>query len=349
MGVEQFKPLMGKLFWSVIVVLIAAYAWKKLSIPEVQNFDQTGRTFMVTGANSGVGYATALALAKMGGDVTVTCRTQEKCKPVLAALKNISSTAKFDSLELDLASFASIKKAADSVLKSDRKLNVLINNAGVISLSPSPTQEKLGMELGVNHYGTFLFTNLLLPKLLEDSTNRIIVVSSGAAGMNMFSRIDRENPKGLSKNTEEHSMFDSFRKYAQSKLANVLFVQKLSEKLTGSGVTVNAVHPGFVATNLGRDSAEYSTVLQTLVSVLETAFSLTPEQGAVTQVWAATHPGLERVSGQYMENSVLSTCHSVQADWKDDTKEWLWEQSIQITQIPDWQDWKELIETERKD
>jgi len=186
---------MGKLLWSFILVVLVAFVWHKMSIPQLDHFDQTGRRFLVTGANTGIGFTTATALASMGADVTVTCRSKAKCEPILQTMREINAQGSFDSLVMDLGDFESVREAAGQFLESGKSLNVLINNAGVLGPKGKTTKDGFGVEMGVNHYGTFLFTNLLLPRLLQDRTNRIVVVASKTSEMNV--KINRTEPRGL--------------------------------------------------------------------------------------------------------------------------------------------------------
>ena len=242
---------------------------------------------IVTGSNSGIGRETARGLAQRGFHVVLACRDVGKAE---AARKDISATTGQRAVEvmpLDLASHSSIRNFAASFAASHDRLDVLVNNAGVWMTSRGTTKDGLEMTFGVNHVGTALLTQELLPLLRRSAPARIVVLSSALHYRGVMGWDDLQF---------ERRKYSTLAAYNQSKLANVLFTKALARRLAGSGVTVNAVHPGLVLTELFRD---YPRLMVKLMS----PFMKTPEQGAACSLHVATAPELDGVSGEYFENS----------------------------------------------
>jgi NAD(P)-dependent dehydrogenase (short-subunit alcohol dehydrogenase family) len=243
--------------------------------------DLKGRTFLVTGANTGIGRATAVELAGRGGRVYLACRSKEKTQPVL---DEIGDGAVF--LPLDLGDFDSVRACAEDFLARDEPLHVLVNNAGLAGQRGATTS---GFELafGVNHVGHFLLTNLLLDRLTASRPARIVNVSS----------IAHYQARGID--------YDAVRKptksvtglpeYAVSKLANVLHAQELARRVDGSGVTTYSLHPGAIASNVWRRVPWPFDAIMKL-------FMQSTEQGAQTSLYCATAPELAKVSGRYYDD-----------------------------------------------
>ncbi len=242
---------------------------------------------IVTGSNSGIGKETARGLAQRGFHVVLACRDVGKAE---AARKDISATTGQRAVEvmpLDLASQSSIRNFAASFAASHDRLDVLVNNAGVWMTSRGTTKDGLETTFGVNHVGTALLTQELLPLLRRSAPARIVVLSSALHYRGVMGWDDLQF---------ERRKYGTTAAYNQSKLANVLFTKALARRLAGSGVTVNAVHPGLVLTELFRD---YPRLMVKLMS----PFMKTPEQGAACSLHVATAPELDGVSGEYFENS----------------------------------------------
>lgn len=249
-----------------------------------------GKVVVVTGANTGIGRETALTLARKKARVIMACRDMDKC---LQARKDIALESRNKHIyceECDLASQESIRNFAQLVNHREERLDLLINNAGVMRCKKSYTKEGIELQLGTNHMGHFLLTLLLLDKLKASAPSRIINVSSTAH------RHGRINFSDL--NSTQN--YDEGQAYAQSKLANIMFTRELAVRLEGSGVTCNAVHPGMVYTDIGRHmSINQSWLAKVLLHPLLWLFLKTPRQGAQTTLYAALSPRLEGVSGKY--------------------------------------------------
>ena len=241
---------------------------------------------IVTGANSGMGLATTIELAKQGFHVVMMCRNEEKG---LRALKDSISQSQSSSIELiqgDLGSFESIRNFASAFQSKFEHLDVLINNAGVVTVKRELTSEGHEAQLGVNHLGHFYLTQLLMNELQRATQGRIIVVSSGAHKWGKIDIQDMEMSRG----------YNVAKGYGRSKLANLLFMQELTSRLEGTKVTINAVHPGAVSTNLGIDrKTEFGRIFVNLLK----PFFLTPTQGAQTAIHLATSHEVASISGKY--------------------------------------------------
>lgn len=242
----------------------------------------SGKIAVVTGASSGMGMATCAALADKGASVIMLCRNKERGE---AALKKLKETEERD-LQLllcDLGDYASIDTFADQVKEKFGRVDILINNAGFISLDRRFTKEGVERQFGVNHLGHFLLT-MRLTEMMEQG-GRIVVVASGAhkAGKIHFDDINLMHG------------FNVVKAYSQSKLANVLFTRELARRLKGR-ITVNCCHPGAVATNMGIDRE--TGFGKTIVGMLK-PFFLTPEEGAATAVFLASDSSVKDITGEY--------------------------------------------------
>jgi NAD(P)-dependent dehydrogenase (short-subunit alcohol dehydrogenase family) len=243
--------------------------------------DLEGKTFLVTGANTGIGRATAVDLARRGGRVHLACRSEEKTKPVL---DEIGDAATF--LPLDLGDLASVHACAEEFLARDESLHVLVNNAGLAGQRGLTTS---GFELafGVNHVGHFLLTNLLLDRLKASAPARIVNVSS--VGHYQAKGIDYEAVRKPTKSVT------GLPEYAVSKLANVVHAQELARRLEGSGVTTYSLHPGAIASDVWRR-------IPWPVAPIMKLFMKNTEEGAQTSLYCATDPALAGVSGRYYDD-----------------------------------------------
>jgi retinol dehydrogenase-12 len=244
--------------------------------------DLHGKTFLITGANSGIGRATAVELAGRGGQVVIAARNEEKTKPVL---DEIGANASY--LHLDLGDFDSIRQCAKEFLARDERLHVLINNAGVAG-QRGLTQSGFELAFGTNHVGHFLLTNLLLDKLRATAPSRIVNVSS--VGHYSATGIDYEAVRKPTKT------ITGLREYGVSKLANVLHAQELARRLDGTGVTTYSLHPGAIASNVWRR-------VPWPVDAVMKLFMKSNEEGAQTSIYCATSPEVANESGKYYDSS----------------------------------------------
>ena len=245
------------------------------------------KTAIVTGSNTGIGKATALGLARQGFHVVMAVRDTEKGDAARAEIVAQSGSNAVVVMPLDLGDFASIRAFAAAFMEHFPRLDVLVNNAGLTMRTRATTKDGLEMTFGVNHVGTALLTRELLPVLERSAPSRIVVVSSGLHYRGKMAWDDLQQSRGP---------FRGLAAYNQSKLANVLFTKALARRLQGKGVTVNALHPGVVATELTR---EYPRAIATLFKL----FLISPERGAECSLHVATSPALADTSGSYFEKS----------------------------------------------
>ncbi|MNC09040.1 Cyclopentanol dehydrogenase [compost metagenome] len=266
---------------------------------------------LVTGGNSGMGLATTIEMARRGAKVIMACRSRTRGEAALAEARRQSGSQEIELMLCDLASFDSIRSFAEEFLAAYPVLDVLINNAGVVTVKRELTLDGYEMDFGVNHLGHFLLTNLLLGALKKAEQGRVVVVASGAYKIGKLYLEDHTLSRG----------FNPAKAYARSKLANILFTRELAARLQGTGVTVNAVHPGAVGTSIGvnRETGFGRSVLKLL-----SYFFLTPEQGADTAVYLATAPELSNISGQYYYRRQVQELSPRAADTREAARLWQW-------------------------
>ncbi|WP_260985498.1 SDR family oxidoreductase [Paenibacillus xylanexedens] len=243
---------------------------------------------IVTGANSGMGLATTIELARKGYHVIMACRSEQRGQEALQEALRQSGSATIELMLCDLGSLDSIRQFAHSFNERYDTLDVLMNNAGVVMVKRKETSDGFEQSIGINHLGHFLLTLLLIPPLRRAQQGRIVNVSSGAykAG-----KIHFEDP-------HLHKRYNPIKSYAQSKLANVLFTRILARKVADSRITVNCLHPGAVGTSIGVDrNTGFGTRIMAFVGKLP--FFLTPEEGAKTAIYLATSPEVAGVTGKY--------------------------------------------------
>ncbi|XP_010888471.3 retinol dehydrogenase 12 isoform X2 [Esox lucius] len=251
-----------------------------------------GKTAIVTGANTGIGKATAKDLAKRGARVILACRDIVKAELAVHDITREIKGANVEARKLDLADNKSICEFAENIYNTEKVLHLLINNAGVAACPYSTTVDGYEMQLGVNHLGHFFLTFLLLDLLKHSAPSRVINVSSSAHAMG------RINFEDLHSRREYHPI----KAYTQSKLANILFTRELSKKTEGLGVTAYAVHPGVVNTELVRHVKSPLEVMWKKFSY----FLKTPEEGAYTVLYCSLTPVSELVSGGYYSDCAQS-------------------------------------------
>lgn len=248
-----------------------------------------GRTVVITGGNSGVGKATAVALATAGAATVITSRHEEHGREAVADIRRLSGSDEVDLVVFDLADLASVRRGAEQVLDRCPRIDVLVNNAGLVQSERTETVDGFEATFGINHLGPFLLTRLLTDRLVESAPARVVTVASTA---------HQAARRGLDFDdlqTTRH--YRGMQAYSRSKLANVLFTAELARRLAGTGVTANCLHPGTVATGFAHDH-DAKGFLAFGVKVIR-PFILTPEQGARTSVYLATAPEVADVTGQY--------------------------------------------------
>lgn len=248
-----------------------------------------GKIVVVTGANAGIGKATALGLARMGATVVLLCRSKSKGEAAQAEIKAASDNPQIDLILADFASLAAVRRAAETFQARYDRLDVLVNNAGLYLGERLLSADGYEMTFAVNHLAPFLLTNLLLEQLQAGAPSRIVNVSSGAHAAGRIRFDDLQATR----------RYQGFRVYADSKLANILFTTELARRLAGTGVTANSLHPGAVASNFALDTGGFFGQLFKLAR----PFMRTSEQGAQTSIYLASAPEVADVSGQYFTDN----------------------------------------------
>lgn len=289
-----------------------------------EGIDGTGLTAIITGASSGIGTETARVLALRGVHVIMAVRNMENGKDAKEAVVKEIPNAKVDTMELDLSSMASIRKFASDVNSSDRPLNILINNAGVMATPFKLSKDNIELQFATNHLGHFLLTNLLLDTMKKTAVKsgregRIVNVSSEAHRYSYREgiRFDRIN---------DQSGYGKLGAYGQSKLANVLHANELARRLKEDevNITANSLHPGAIATNLFR----HSNFITGLVNNLGRFVLKDIKQGAATTCYVALHPQVKGMSGEYFSDSNIGKASSQAKDI--DLAKKLWDFSMDL-------------------
>ena len=278
----------------------------------------TGKLVLITGGNAGIGKETAVGLASKGAHVVLTSRDAARGAEALAEIEQRSGSDSVDVMELDLASLASVREFAKVFLDRYDRLDVLIDNAGLVLGSRSVTEDGYEMTFQVNHLGHFLLTELLRDRLVASAPSRIVVVASDA---------HKSARHGLDfGDLQSEGKYRSFGVYGKTKLANILFTRELARRLDGTGVTANSVHPGFVASRFGRDGD--TGMLGKLFMPLTRPFALNAEQGAKTSIYLASDPAVEGITGAYWVKCAPVSPSDAAQD--DDAARKLWDVSEQL-------------------
>ncbi len=259
-----------------------------------------GKVCLITGATSGIGAVAAEALARRGARVVLVGRNLEKCSRVREQVQARTGNANVEALVADLSSQRQVRQLADAFRKGHDRLDVLVNNAGGLWLKRQETAEGLEMTFAVNHLAYFLLTELLLDLLQASAPSRIVNVASRAHSGAVLPFDDLMGRR----------RYDGWRAYKQSKLANLLFAYELARRLEGTGVTANALHPGWVSTGFAANNGWLGGLLRTAAGL----FALSPEQGAQTIVYLATSPEVAGVSGRYFVREKQAPSSSASRD-----------------------------------
>jgi NAD(P)-dependent dehydrogenase (short-subunit alcohol dehydrogenase family) len=254
----------------------------------MSTWDIRNKTVVITGANTGIGEAAAEELARRGAEVVITSRSAERG---VEAVRRIAGETGHEVglVELDLASFASIRRAASELRERCPAVHVLVNNAGLLVGDRRTTADGFELTLGVNHIGHFLLTELLIDRLVSSAPSRIVNVTS-AAHRWAYGGLDWDDLMST-------ASYAGLAVYARSKLANIYFTRELARRLAKSGITAYAVHPGVVATRFALDG-DARGIIGAFYAV-SAPFLLSPARGARTVVYCASEPGIEGESGGY--------------------------------------------------
>ncbi|MBN3304192.1 DHR13 reductase, partial [Amia calva] len=280
-----------------------------------------GKTVIITGANTGIGKYTALKLAKRGARVILACCNKQRGEAAVEDIKRDSGSSAVVFMQLDLASLQSVRSFAEKFLKTEPRLDLLINNAGLVDAGR--TVDGFGLIFGVNHLGHFLLTCLLLERLKEGDPSRVINVSSTAhrSGQIDFDCINTHKDLGLG-----DSFYRIMKTYGHSKLCNVLFTHELAKRLQGTNVTCYSLHPGIVKTEMGRN---FNPWIKAAFEPIGRLFAVDAEAGAQTTLHCALQESIEPLSGRYFSNCAVQ---EVGAKARDDAvAKKLWEVSERLT------------------
>ena len=278
----------------------------------------TGRVCLITGANSGIGKATALELAKLDATVVIVSRDKDKGEAALLEIRTMSGNKDVDAMVADLSSQDSVRELAHDFKGRYKRLRILINNAGTILPRRVQTVDGLEATFATNHLGHFLLTNLLLDVLKASTPSRIINLTStahfAAVGMDFDDLQGEKN-------------YNGYHAYSQAKLANVLFTYQLARILNGTGVTVNCLHPGIVRSGYGKDQGGMFSILVRIGGPLMRS----PEKAAREAVYMATSPELEGITGKYFSKGKEE--RSSDQSYDTGMAEKLWKISAELTKM----------------
>jgi NAD(P)-dependent dehydrogenase (short-subunit alcohol dehydrogenase family) len=278
--------------------------------------DMTGRLCVITGANRGIGRATALGLADIGASLILVCRRREDGQAVSHEIA-LRRQVPVDVVQADLSSQASIREAAAEIQLRHPVVHVLVNNAGIIPQHRELTVDGLEMQFAVNHLAYFLLTNLLLSRLRAGAPARVVNVSSGA---HSHASLDFSDLQAIRR-------YDPQEVYSRAKLANLLFTYELARRVPAVEVTANSLTPGVVATRM---LADYMGVTGTGRG--DSTFGATPEEGAETSIYLASSPDVEGVTGKYFMRK--KPVNSSRESYDEAAARRLWEVSSELTGLP---------------
>jgi nucleoside-diphosphate-sugar epimerase len=267
--------------------------------PELLNLDLSGQTYIVTGGNSGIGLVTVEQLAKQGAHVVLACRRIDEGEQRAKELKSRGLRGEIEVSELDLADLSSVRSFAKRFLENHSALHGLVNNAGVMNTPFQRTKDGFEMQLGTNHLGHYLLTELLLPLLKKSVPSRVVCVSScfhdkamGREGYIDFEDLNFEKRK-----------YDGWVAYGQSKLANLLHARQLAKRLAGTSVTTASVHPGWVRTNLIHQTMPLWIQNKLLRPLFRMGGMIEPWEGAQTTLYALLAPEVSSQSGAFFSQT----------------------------------------------
>lgn len=274
-----------------------------------------GKICLITGANSGIGRATTKGLAEMNARVVMLCRSKERGEKAQKEIVQETGNKNVDLIICDLSSQESIRNFVTVFESKYSSLDILINNAGVMLKRRTLSVDGFEMNFAIHALAPFLLTNFLLDIIKKSAPSRIINVTSAA---HKRAKIDFNDLQS------EHKKYRLFEVYGTSKLAEMLFTYELSRKLEGTGVTVNAVHPGLVNTNLGREQSKFS-------QWFARKFFKSPEEGAKTSIYLASSPEVEGVSGKYFVNKEPQ--ESSEESYNQENAKKLWNKLLELSKL----------------
>ncbi|EFA09602.1 retinol dehydrogenase 11 [Tribolium castaneum] len=307
---------------TVILAVLAAYAIAKIYFKLTTGWckSQTclvGKTALITGANTGIGYETALDFAKRGARVILACRSKSKAEEARSRIISETGNENIVVKIVDMASFDSVRAFAREINESERRLDILVNNAGIISYGDRTSKDGLPLLIQTNHFSGFLLTHLLLDLLKKSAPSRIVNVSSLAAAF--ATKFDVNQVEKHISNGDD---------YNNSKLCNVYFTQELAKKLKGTGVTVYSLHPGVIKTD----------IINTMDGIRKIGFTLmmnfmskNPEEGAQTTIYCSVAKGIEELSGEHFAD--CKRIKPYKTALNEGAAKKLWEKSERIVKL----------------
>jgi retinol dehydrogenase 14 len=278
----------------------------------------TGKTVLVTGATNGIGKVTALELARQGANVCLVARNKAKGEMVLEEIRKATGNANCELFIGDLSSMKDVRRVAQEFKAKHDRLHALVNNAGGVFDTRQTTVDGLEYTFAFNHLAYFLLTNLLLDRLKASAPSRVVNVSSAAQANGKINFDDLMGEK----------RYSGFGAYSASKLANVMFTYALSRRLSGTGVTVNALHPGVVGTGFGTNSK--NPIWRGAIALFK-VFTLSPEKGAETTVYLASSSEVEGVTGKYFDKKKAVPSSGLSMD--EAAQERLWAESAKLVRL----------------
>nr|XP_046269063.1 dehydrogenase/reductase SDR family member 13-like [Scatophagus argus] len=304
------------------VLLVGSYFLLHLTVLKLPRCKSTaklhGKTALVTGANTGIGKTTAMDLARRGARVILACRDRRRAEAAVQEIIQETGNNQVIFMQLDLASLQSVRSFADDFLRSESRLDLLINNAGLIN--GGKTEDGFGMIFGVNHLGHFLLTVLLLDRLKASGPSRVVTVASKAYRMGKVDFNCLTTHKDLDLGGNDYQLF---KKYCHSKLCNILFTYELAKRLQGTSVTCYSLHPGAIKTEIGRHGGFWWNLILTPIVFL---LFVDAESGAQTTLHCALEQGIEPLSGHFF--SRCAPLLNIESKARDDAAaKKLWELS----------------------
>lgn len=283
----------------------------------MENTNMQGKIILITGGTRGIGKEAAFALARMGARVRISGRSQERVASAVAEIREKSANPDVIGYTSDLSNLEGVERLASAFRADHDRLDVLVNNAGALFMTRSLSADGIEMTWALNHLSYFRLTALLLDLLLSSAPARIVNVSSMAHMMSGIRFDDLQSSR----------RFFGWKAYSQSKLANVVFTYELARRLEGSGVTANALHPGFVATNFGRSNGGLFDPFFRLSQLA----AVSPEKGAQTTIYLASSPEVEDVTGKYFSNQCV--VQSSPASYDQETARRLWDMTTTMAKV----------------
>ncbi|XP_059223834.1 retinol dehydrogenase 13-like [Stomoxys calcitrans] len=278
-----------------------------------------GKVVIVTGSSTGIGKEIALELAKRGGRIYMACHEFEICERARQEIIQLSGNANVFNCLLDLSSLQSVRNFVKNFKQQEDRLDILINNAGILATPYKLTEDGYEQQFAINHLGHFLLTNLLMDKLENSAPSRIVVLSSASY---IFGQIQKDD-------INSEKSYNAFKAYCSSKLANILFTRKLAKILRSSNikVDVNCLHPGPVQSDITKNNA----ILKVASALGSKLLLRSTKMGAQTALYLALDPEVEGMSGGYYDRMSLAKLQRKAED--DEMADWLWEKSAEMVKV----------------